>query len=309
MHMVRIFSANALLTRNWLFGLILGLGCIAHASAAGFEPPPLAQQPGTEHHAGKVIWAELVTPNLGAAEQFYASLFGWTFRAASPPDSHYALALLNGEPVAGLIHHPLHAGEKQQPYWLTFIAVQDVDAAGRAAVGSGGKIVVAAHTYAARGRQAVLTDPQGAPFAVIASFSGDAPDYLAENGAWIWSSLLTRDPEAGIAFYQNVFGYEVFDLQSDDGLQHAVLATDNLARASVNSLPSDAEHRQSHWLNFVRVRNATDTATKAVALGGSVLVAPRVDRHGGKFAVIADPAGAPFGVMEWSDRDSKEVSK
>jgi uncharacterized protein len=295
--------------RNWLFSLILGLGCIPNASAASFEPPPIAAQPGTEHHAGKVIWAELVTPDLAAAEHFYASLFGWTFRDQSPPNSHYALALLKGEPVAGLIHHPLHEGEKQQPYWLTFIAVQDVDAAERSAVGSGAKIVVAPRTYAARGRQAVLTDPQGAPFAVIASVGGDAPDYLAENGAWIWSSLLTRDPEAGIAFYQDLFGYEVFDLQSDDGLQHAVLATDNLARASVNSLPLDAIHRQSHWLNFVRVADATATAAKAVSLGGRVLVAPRVDRHGGKFAVIADPAGAPFGVMEWSDSDSKEVSK
>jgi len=294
--------------RTWVLGLILGLGCIANANAAAFEPPPIAGTPGTEHHAGKVIWAELVTPNLETAERFYATLFGWTFKV-QPTSGHYALALLNGEPVAGLVHHPLREGEKRQPYWLTFIAVRDVDAADRIAVDGGGKIVVAPRTYAARGRQAVLTDPQGAPFAVIASLSGDAPDYLAENGAWIWSSLLTRDAEAGIAFYQNVFGYEVFDLQSDDGLQHAVLSTDNLARASVNALPVDAVHRQSHWLNFVRVADAADTATRAVAAGGRILVAPRVDRHGGKFAVIADPAGAPFGVMEWSDADSKEQSK
>jgi uncharacterized protein len=306
--MDKLFNAAAPPIRTWMMGLLLSLGCIANASAATFEPPPIADNPGTEHHAGKVIWAELVTPNLDTAERFYGSLFGWTFKS-QPTNGHYALALLNGEPVAGLVHHPLREGEKRQPYWLTFIAVGDVDAAGRMAVDGGGKIVVAPHTYATRGRQAVLTDPQGAPFAVIASLSGDAPDYLAENGAWIWSSLLTRDAEAGIAFYQNVFGYEVFDLHSDDGLQHAVLATDNMARASVNALPVDAVHRQSHWLNFVRVADASDTATRAVAAGGRILVAPRVDRHGGKFAVIADPAGAPFGVMEWNAADSKEESK
>jgi uncharacterized protein len=301
---MKVFRGGRSWITNWVIGLMLGVGCIANARGAGFEPPPIADQPGTEHHVGKVIWAELVTPKLSDAEHFYAGLFGWTFKEQDSSNGHYVLALLNGEPVAGLIHHPLREGEKRQPYWLTFIAVQDVDAAGRTAVGSGGHIVVAARTYAARGRQAVLTDPQGAPFAIIASFSGDRPDYLAANGEWIWSSLLVRDPEAGIAFYQNVFGYEVFDLQSDDGLQHAVLSTDNLARASVNALPGDAVQRQSHWLNFVRVADATDAATRAVALGGSVLVAPRVDRHGGKFAVIADPAGAPFGVMEWSDGDS-----
>ena len=309
MYMTRISNRATSSLAKWAVGLFLGLGCLANAAAAGFEPPPIANQPGTEHHVGKVIWAELVTPRLSEAEHFYAGLFGWTFKEQATFNGHYALALLNGEPVAGLIHHPVRETEKRQPYWLTFIAVKDVDAAGRIAVGGGGKMVVAPHTYPSRGRQAVLTDPQGAPFAVIASASGDSPDYLAENGAWIWSSLLTRDPEANIAFYQNVFGYEVYDLQSDDGLQHAVLATEDMARASVNALPADAAHRHPHWLNFIRVADATATATRAVALGGTILVAPRVDRHGGKLAVIADPDGAPFGVMEWNVDDSKEVSK
>jgi uncharacterized protein len=306
---MKTFRGWSLLATNCALGLILGVGWIANATAADFEPPPIAGQPGTEHHVGKVIWAELITPKLGEAERFYAGLFGWTYQEQLSSNGHYALALMNGEPVAGLIHHALREGEKRQPYWLTFIAVQDVDAAARTAVSGGAKVVVSPHTYPARGRQAVLTDPQGAPFALIASFSGDPPDYLAQNGAWIWSSLLTRDPEAGLAFYQNVFGYEVFDLHSDDGLQHALLASDNLARASVNAFPADTVHRHPHWLNFIRVADASDTAAKAVALGGSVLVAPRIDRHGGKFAVIADPTGAPFGVMEWVDGDSKEEPK
>ena len=44
---------------------------------------------------------------------------------------------------------------------------------------------------------------------------------------------------------------------------------------------------------------------KAVALGGKMLVEPHEDRHGGKSAVIADPAGAPLGLMEWSGPQSK----
>ncbi len=307
--MMKLFGAGVPVPAKWVVGLLLGFGFVSGATAVGFEPPPVTDQSGTEHHAGKVIWAELVTPDLGEAERFYAALFGWTFREQSHSNGRYALALLNGAPVAGLIHQPLRAGEKRQPYWLTFIAVSDVDAAERVTLGNGGKVAVAPRSYPARGRQAVLTDPQGAHFAVIASASGDPPDYMAENGAWIWSSLLTRDPESVIAFYQNVFGYEVFDLQSDDGLQHAVLATDDMARASVNSLPADTASRQPHWLNFIRVADASDMATKAVALGGRVLVAPRPDRHGGKLAVMADPTGAPFGVMEWSDNDTKEESK
>jgi predicted enzyme related to lactoylglutathione lyase len=88
---------------------------------------------------------------------------------------------------------------------------------------------------------------------------------LAAPGAWIWSSLLTHDLDAEAAFYQTVFGYEVFELESNDGMEHVILSTDDYARASVNALPADSAHRHPHWLNFVRVADAADAATRAVA--------------------------------------------
>jgi predicted enzyme related to lactoylglutathione lyase len=277
--------------------------------AENFNPPPLADRPSTEHHVGKVIWAELVTPNLTGAEQFYAGLFGWSFRDLSSGDTHYAVALLGGDRVAGIVQHIIRPGEKRQPAWLTFISVQDVDAATRIAVSNGGKIVIAPRTHESRGRQAILADPQGAVFAVLASVSGDPGDYLAAPGAWIWSSLIASNAATDAAFYRTVFGYDVFDLESEAGREHLILSTDDYARASVNSMPSDKAPRHPHWLNFVRVADASDAATRAIALGGSVLVPPRVDRHGGKIAVIADPAGAPFGVMEWTAAEGKGEPK
>ena len=109
--MMKLLCGGAPRIANWVIALILSIGSMTSVTAAGFEPPPIADQPGSEHHKGKVIWAELVTPNLSEAEHFYAGLFGWTFKEQSPANSHYALALLNGEPVAGLIHHPLRAGD------------------------------------------------------------------------------------------------------------------------------------------------------------------------------------------------------
>jgi predicted enzyme related to lactoylglutathione lyase len=46
-----------------------------------------------------------------------------------------------------------------------------------------------------------------------------------------------------------------------------------------------------------------------VTLGGRVLVEPHADRHGGKIAIVADPSGAVFGLMEWSDTDTKKEPK
>jgi hypothetical protein len=131
---------------------------------------------------------------------------------------------------------------------------------------------------------------------------------LAAPGEWIWSSLLVRDPAQEATFAKAVFGYDVFDLPSDDGAVHVILSSDDYARASVNSLPSSG-HRRAHWLNFIRVMNAAESSAKAVSLGGRVLVEPHEDRHGGNIAVIADPAGAPIGLMEWSDTDTKVEPK
>jgi len=292
-----------------LSSLLLSVFSILNAGAASFELPPLNSPVGAEHHIGKVIWADLVTPDLAAAEHFYAGLFGWTFQTIHTGDSEYAVALVNGRPVGGLFQKPIRAGEHQQSAWLTFIAVRDVETAKKAALSGGAKVLSDSRNYPARGRQAVLSDPQGATFAILASSSGDTPDFLAAPGEWIWSSLLVKDPDTEVAFYQNVFSYDAFDLASDDGLQHVILSSDDFARASVNSLPADSARRRAHWLNFVRVDSAADTVAKVVQAGGRVLVEPHVDRHGGQVAVVADPAGAPFGLMEWTNSDSKAEPK
>jgi uncharacterized protein len=288
--------------------LIFG-GCMSTAGAADFELPALNTPPSTEHHAGKMVWADLVTPDLAAAEKFYGTLFGWTFHRIRAGSTDYAVAMLDGRPIGGLMEKPIPAGESHQSAWLTFMAVADVNASKRVATAHGAKVLADSRSYPMRGRQCVLSDPEGAIFAILASSSGDSPDYLPVTGEWIWSSLHAKDAGAEAAFYQELFGYDVFELPSDDDSQHLILSTDNYARASANSLAAGSTRRHPHWLNFVRVDNAADMTAKVIAMGGHVLVEPRVDRHGGMVAVVADPAGAPFGLMEWSESDTKAEPK
>jgi predicted enzyme related to lactoylglutathione lyase len=309
MHPHRRSNLIGAFARRSLLAVLLSVAAPGLLVAAAAPLPPLVEPASQEHHVGKVIFAELVTPDLAAAKQFYGGLFGWTFRDIQSGKAEYAAASLDGHPVAGLIHKEFSTAERGQPAWLSFIAVRDVDATKNMAVQHGARVLLAPHTLPGRGRQAVLADPQGAVFAVLASSSGDPPDVLAEPGEWIWSSLITRDPDAGAAFYQTLFDYEVFALPADEGAQHLLFATDNYARASANSWPANKPNIHPHWLNYVRVEDADKTAAKAVALGGRILVEPRLDRHGGKVAVIADPTGAAFGLLEWPDTESKEVAQ
>lgn len=295
--------------RQGLLAVLLGVACAMPVMAAPIQLPAIVEPASQEHHVGKVIFVELVTPDLAVAKKFYAGLFGWTFRDIQAGGIQYAEAFLDGRPVAGLIHKNLPAGEHPQPRWLSFFAIGDVDTARKVALQNSAKVLFEPHSIPDRGREAVFVDPQGAVFAVLASSSGDTPDVLAAPGEWIWSSLITSDPNTGAAFYQKLFDYEVFELPASEGAQHLLLASDNHARASVNSLPANKPNAHPHWLNYVRVEDAVKMTAKVVELGGRVVVAPRIDRHGGMVAVVADPLGAHFGLLEWPDTESKEVPK
>jgi predicted enzyme related to lactoylglutathione lyase len=308
----RASHARALFRKTlWPTALAAALGVCALASAAPSRLPAINQPAGSEHHTGKVVLVELVTPDFDASKHFYSSLFGWTFRDAQAGKLQYAEAMLDGRVVGGLIHKDLPPGDQHKPAWLTFISVHDVDAAKAAAVGKGAKVLFEPHSLPGRGKEAVFADPQGAVFAVIDSSSGDPPDELASPGEWIWSSLITSDVDASAAFYQTLFNYDVFPVDDDgDGdSDHAVFASDNYARASANSTPEKQGARHSHWINFVRVDNVDATVANVNQLGGRIVVEPRDDRQGGRIAVAVDPQGAHFGLMEWSDEGkSKEVT-
>ena len=291
----RVFLAAALLGVNAPF-----------AALAQAVLPPLVQPPSTEHHVGKVILLELITPDLGSSRSFYSQLFGWSFRDVPLRSVTYAEASLDSVPVAGFLQKERPAGGRP-PAWLAFFAVPDVDAAVRSATERGATLLFGPRTFADRGREAVLSDAQGAVFGLLSSSSGDPPDYLATPGEWIWSSLITTDPDSAAAFYQAVFGYEVHQLAASEGAQHLLFASRNYARASVNSLPRTSSDARPHWINYVRVVDAEQSAAKAQALGGRLLVPPRPDRQGGKLAVVADTIGAAFGLLEWPEAFNKQV--
>jgi uncharacterized protein len=307
-----MISAAHWLRRMWALALVGLLSIVTNGTMVGGPPvgwPPLGDAKHIEHHPGKMIWADLVTPDLAAAERFYGGLFGWTFKPIHAGALIYTVASFEGRPVGGLLQRTIPVGEQRQSAWLTFFAVRDVDATRRIALKEGAKCLSGPTTYAGRGRQVVLADPEGAVFAALASSTGDPSDFLAVPGEWIWSSLLARNPARDAAFYQKLFDYEVFDLPDEGGTEHVLFSSDDYARASANTLPGKPWHPHPHWLSFVRVTDVEAAAAKAVALGGRVLVKPHLDRHGGRAAVVSDPAEAPVGLMEWSDNDGKEEAK
>ena len=285
--------------RTGLLGTALVLAAATPVRADVPVLPALVAPPSQAHHVGKMIFTQLVTPDLAAAEHFYGALFGWTFQNTQLGTHPFGAASLDGHVVAGIVQHSLPADDRRRSSWLTFLSVTDAEAASDAAVRDGAKLLFGPRSVADLGTEAVLSDPQGAVFAILASSSGDPQDFLAESGEWIWSSLLTADPVKDAGFYRSLFGYKLFDVPGESA-GHVILAAETYARASVNPLPASRPDARPRWLNYVRVDDAAAATAKVQALGGHVLVSPRPDRQGGMIAVVSDPMGAAFGLLEWA---------
>jgi predicted enzyme related to lactoylglutathione lyase len=145
-----------------------------------------------------------------------------------------------------------------------------------------------------------LTDPEGAVFALVDSSSGDPSDDPNPRafGTWGLPGLLARDPAGEAVFYQELFRYSVLGESTDTGVERIQLSVGSHERASVRRLPGGVDGLNPQWISFVRVFSTDDTARKAVKLGGRVVMAANRAAHGATMAVLEDPTGAAFGVLE-----------
>ncbi len=280
-----------------VIALVVGFR-IVPAAAEPFDLPAITHPANTDHLVGKVIWHDLETDDLARAKKFYAGMFGWDFRDYHATGTDYAVAMSGGRPVAGMLQRRIRKGEERRSAWLPFISVNDVDAAERLALQHHAQIVSEPESLPLRGRQALLTDPEGVRLAIVASSSGDPPDGSPLPGSWVWTSLMARDSADEGVFYQQVFGFDLTGMPTHDGFERVRLSSSGHGRIGIGELPADTPAAHPHWINYVCVGNAADAVARASSLGGHVLVKPQRDRQGGMEAILADPTGASFGVME-----------
>jgi len=270
------------------------------------ELPPINEPSTGDYQRGKLVWVDLFTADLAGARRFYGGLFGWAFAELGEGRGAYTVAYQAGLPVGGLVQRKPLKGEKRQARWVAFISVADVAGATRMVTGKGGQVLIAPARVPARGEMAVLADPDGAPFGVVNSASGDPPDTLPEEGDWIWALYQSPDATSAAAFYQDLGDYEVVP---DDRLAprpHFLLVAGGYARASLVEIPVERSGLRPDWLYFVRVRSVAASLARAVELGGAVVMEPSPAVLDGRLAVITDPAGAPLGLMEWEAAASED---
>ncbi|MEU4408722.1 VOC family protein [Streptosporangium sp. NPDC023963] len=150
----------------------------AKGRMAGFTDPGGAEfavwQPGTIKgldlvtENGSLAWLELYVTDAETARPFYQAVFDWDIQDITFGDMPYLLlSTTEGENAALGGVRPLQAGDR--PHWLPYFEVADCDASVVRVRELGGDLVAPAADIEGVGRFAVVSDPHGARFAVIAS--------------------------------------------------------------------------------------------------------------------------------------------
>lgn len=126
---------------------------------------------GVLNENNAMCWQELATRDLEGAKNFYSTVFGWDSQTKEDDRMRYTEIYINGEdgkpfPFGGMYSMMPHM-ESIPPHWMPYYAVADCDWIAEKAKSLGGQIHVPPTNIPKTGRFSMMTDPQGAAFAVI----------------------------------------------------------------------------------------------------------------------------------------------
>jgi predicted enzyme related to lactoylglutathione lyase len=111
---------------------------------------------------GALCWNELATTDIERAKSFFGELLGWEYVT----DESGYVSITNAGRLNGGMREQTEQERRVPPAWLPYFTVRSADEAARHAVQLGGHALVPTK-QSRRGRHAVISDPQGAAFAVF----------------------------------------------------------------------------------------------------------------------------------------------
>ncbi|MFC4785747.1 VOC family protein [Nocardioides sp. MAHUQ-72] len=245
---------------------------------------------------GTPCYVELTTPDQAAARAFYTGLFGWELEEVPVDDqgARYLTAALEGDAVAGVAGQgPDQAGRPAS--WAVYLAVEDVESATARVAAAGGKVLAGPFDVMGLGRTAAVEDPTGARVHLWQARTHVGTVRANEPGTPVWHELMTPDVERATRFYSDVLGVG-WETMPADGSDYSCLVVEGRQVAGAMAPPRPGI--PPCWSVYFDVESVDDAVAWAQHLGATVL-APAFDLPGvGRMAVLADPQGATFNLMQ-----------
>ena len=243
---------------------------------------------------GRFVWHELLTTDTAAAAAFYPKVLPWRTAPSSMPG--YTIWMAGQTQIGGLMALPTEAGATP-PHWLVYVGTPNVDATCSQAQGLGAHVVKPPADIPNVGRFAVLSDPQGATFAVFTPGAGPPPGAPPAQGGFSWHVLATTDVAAALRFYGQLFGWAKgpgHDMGAMGVYQIFMHGGSQVGGMCNVQGPSTAPS----WLSYVHVADASRAVAATKGGGGRLLHGPMEVPGGSWIAMMMDPQGGAFAVQE-----------
>jgi predicted enzyme related to lactoylglutathione lyase len=121
--------------------------------------------------------------------------------------------------------------------------------------------------------------------------------YQAGVPCWVASDY--PDPEKAVAFYTELFGWEAEEtMGANSPGKYYLCRLRGRDVAAVGSQRGGDAPLVPAWGTYIWVESADDTVARVTDAGGSVIMEPFDLLDAARMAVVADPAGAVFGVWQ-----------
>jgi predicted enzyme related to lactoylglutathione lyase len=254
-----------------------------------------------EYPDGEPCWVDVLSPDLDAGKRFYQAVFGWQYQDSGSEYGDYTMCLIDGKPVAGIMPPPPD-GEAGPPAWTVYLASSDIAATAARIDQGGGKIVMGPMEIPGSGHMLVATDPTGAFFGVWQGTGHIGAMIDNDPGTLAWSEVTTRDGAAADAFYRGLFGYEQEEVGG--GMDYTVWSlAGNQVAGRMTMGPESGPDVPPHWQAYFAVDDADAAAERATGAGGRLANGP-FDSPYGRIAILTDPHGALFSVIDMSRRSA-----
>ncbi|WP_316522588.1 VOC family protein [Kitasatospora brasiliensis] len=249
---------------------------------------------------GTPCWADAMFTDLEGAKAFYGDVLGWTFGESSSEYGNYTQAYSDGKAVAAIV--PPMPGAQAQSAWCLYLASSDAGATAARIRANGGEVVMGPMQVGDFGTMVIAKDPAGVAFGVWQAGRHEGFEKQSAPGAYSWAELVTREPAKADAFFPAVFPYGVrkmaggdFDYRMYQVGEQVVLGR---MAAEDEFLPAEAP---SYISVYFAVDDADVAVEKLTKRGGTVYAGP-MDSPDGRFAVVGDPQGAAFGLIDLARR-------
>ncbi|TFI57791.1 VOC family protein [Sphingomonas parva] len=255
--------------------------------------------------AGMPIWYELMTADPLSVAPFYRATLKWEIGPGEAMPNGVTYGMIGradgGHAGGALTLSPAMRDSGARPGWLPYFHVGDVDAAAAEAQELGGSVQMPPVSMDGVGRMAMLADPQGAPFYVMAPTPpAGQPDAQSDvfdpqkAGHCRWNELNTRDAAGALAFYTALFDWTPgMAMPMGEAGDYRFIEHEGLAIGAVNPVRAGP----SHWLPVFGVEEIQAAKAAAEANGG-IVTQDLQEIPGGEFALgVTDPGGAALAFV------------